>query len=181
MDEVKRQVAMAMQGRDQEVVSLRQKNKDLEQALVEANKAMRDLRVGEMQSNPTVRPEEILEIPARNPLGVGGGVGGRLGDPALSQLHASVPGGNLPGAGRGELHPSLGLAEPPGLGQAGRGEAWWWWCDNFCHRDLGIYGSGSRTWKRHGASSVARSGHEATSTGVYGQGRDKGLRAQGWH
>ena len=122
MDEVKRQVAMAMQGRDQEVVSLRQKNKDLEQALVEANKAMRDLRVGEMQSNPTVRPEEILEIPARNPLGVGGGVGGRLGDPALSQLHASVPGGNLPGAGRGELHPSLGLAEPPGLGQAGRGE-----------------------------------------------------------
>ena len=122
MDEVKRQVAMAMQGRDQEVVSLRQKNKDLEQALVEANKAMRDLRVGEMQSNPTVRPEEILEIPARNPLGVGGGVGGRLGDPAFSQLHASAPGGNLPGAGRGELHPSLGLAEPPGLGQAGRGE-----------------------------------------------------------
>ena len=41
MDEVKRQVARAMQDRDQEVVSLKQKNKDLERALVEANKAMR--------------------------------------------------------------------------------------------------------------------------------------------
>ena len=33
MDEVKRQVTLAMHGRDQEVVSLRQRNKELEHAL----------------------------------------------------------------------------------------------------------------------------------------------------
>ena len=33
MDEAKRQVTLAMHGRDQEVVSLRQRNKELEHAL----------------------------------------------------------------------------------------------------------------------------------------------------
>ena len=91
MDEVKRQVARAMQDRDQEVVSLKQKNKDLERALVEANKAMRSIRVGEMQSTSTARPEENRGNLEGDPLAVGGGYSGHLGDPAPSVLNASVP------------------------------------------------------------------------------------------
>ena len=46
LEEVRRQVAMAMQGRDTEVMALRQKNLELEQALVEANTAMRAISSG---------------------------------------------------------------------------------------------------------------------------------------
>ena len=46
MEEVKRQVALAMQGRDQEVTALKQRNEQLERALMEANTAMRTMRTG---------------------------------------------------------------------------------------------------------------------------------------
>ena len=46
MEEVKRQVALAMQGRDQEVTALKQRNEQLERALMEANTAMRTMKTG---------------------------------------------------------------------------------------------------------------------------------------
>ncbi|CAE7684535.1 TY5A, partial [Symbiodinium sp. KB8] len=64
LEEVRRQVAVAMQDRDREVVSLKQKNKELEEALIEANKAMRQkVGAGETQSSSAVRPEENHGLP----------------------------------------------------------------------------------------------------------------------
>ena len=123
LEEVRRQVAVAMQGRDREVVSLKQKNKELEEALIEANKAMRQsVGAGGTQSSSAVRPEESHGLPDGDPRGVVGGSSGRLGDPVPEVLHASVPGGNLSGVVRGEPHVSSGLNEPPGLGHGGRGD-----------------------------------------------------------
>ncbi|CAE7938539.1 TY1B-JR1 [Symbiodinium necroappetens] len=83
LEEVRRQVAVAMQGRDREVVSLKQKNKELEEALIEANKAMRQsVGAGEAQSSSAVRPEENHGLPdgLNEPPGLGHG--GR-GDPRI--------------------------------------------------------------------------------------------------
>ena len=53
LEEVKRQVALAMHGRDQEVISLKQRNEELERALAEANSAMCAIGNGGTLSGPT--------------------------------------------------------------------------------------------------------------------------------
>ncbi|CAE7342039.1 GIP, partial [Symbiodinium sp. CCMP2456] len=58
MEEVKKQVAMAMHGRDKELATLKERNQDLERALSEANTAMRAIGSGVTSGRPP-RAEEI--------------------------------------------------------------------------------------------------------------------------
>ena len=134
-----------------------------------------------MQSTSTARPEENRGNLEGDPLGVGGGYSGHLGDPAHSVLNASVPGGNLSGAGRGEPRLGSGLTEPPGLEPAGRSDMGRGGGGMRASTagTLAINGSWSRKWKRSGASPFARSGHEATTASVHGQRGVEGLRSQG--
>ena len=56
MEEVRKQVSLAMQGRDQEVNLLRQRNHELERALSEANTAIRTYGAGETCTSAMARP-----------------------------------------------------------------------------------------------------------------------------
>ena len=112
MEEVKRQVALAMQGRDQEVTALKQRNEQLERALMEANTAMRTMRTGGTAGR-TVGGREGHGDPSGQPgqdlLGGAGAAGICHGPPGLGQERDGDPQGELLGAGRGEPGLNAGL------------------------------------------------------------------------
>ena len=112
MEEVKRQVALAMQGRDQEVTALKQRNEQLERALMEANTAMRTMRTGGTAGR-TVGGREGHGDPSGEPgqdlLGGAGAAGVCHGPPGLGLERDGDPQGELPEAGRGEPGLNAGL------------------------------------------------------------------------
>ena len=118
LEEVRRQVGEAMRGRDQEVHLLRQRNEELERALVEANTVMRARGAGGEVRSTTTESGGAQGRLGDNPSEVAVGVNELPRAPDPVPQRSGVPGGNLSGAHGGELHREAGLSGPPGLGKA---------------------------------------------------------------
>ena len=107
LEEVRRQVQLAMQGRDQEVHALKQRNEELERALVEANSVMRVYGSGG-GSRPAVAEPGGVRL---NPPGAQAGFQTPAEDPGPRRGSSREPRGNLSGTGGGELR-EAGLKGP---------------------------------------------------------------------
>ncbi|OLQ12084.1 Copia protein [Symbiodinium microadriaticum] len=118
LEEVRRQVGEAMRGRDQEVHLLRQRNEELERALVEANTVMRARGAGGGVQSTTTESGGAQGRLGDNPSEVAVGVKELPRAPDPVPQRSGVPGGNLSGAHGSELHCEAGLSGPPGLGKA---------------------------------------------------------------
>ena len=124
MDEVRRQVQLAMQGRDQEVSVLRKKNEELEKALVEANNAIRAYGSGGATAAALRDREEDRGLhvqPGGNLHGGAGDPRSRSGAPGLRTDVLRVPEGELLGGGRSERQPSKDQGALSGPGGSGDG------------------------------------------------------------
>ncbi|CAE7295400.1 TY5A, partial [Symbiodinium sp. CCMP2592] len=109
LEEVRRQVHMAMQGRDQEVRALKQRNEELERALVEANSVMRVYGSGGGSRPATAEPGGQRQ----DPPGAQAGPQASSGDPGRFRGRSREPRGYPSGTDGGELRDD-GLKGPPG-------------------------------------------------------------------
>ena len=110
LEEVRRQVGEAMRGRDQEVHLLRQRNEELERALVEANTVMRARGAGGGVQSTTTESGGAQGRLGDNPSEVAVGVKELPRAPDPVPQRSGVPGGNLSGAHGSELHREAGLS-----------------------------------------------------------------------
>ena len=104
-----------MHGRDQEVISLKQRNEELERALAEANSAMCAIGNGGTLSGPTGyqgRLQDPVRQPEQDPLGGAGVARVSQGPQGLSDASFHAVQGKFPGATRGDHRGTTGLGAP---------------------------------------------------------------------